>query len=110
MKVLLIRPGEAPEIGELNGYKEMSDFVGGWFETVDAFGYKIVCNDSFLLNDTPYNVTIDGVQFFGNIFVCKEGILAGEPVLVGLDDSDFHSFSFFNYFVMCKCKVKGAPF
>lgn len=102
MKVLFIRPGEAPELGELNGYKEMSDFVGGCLETVNAYGYKIVCNDEFLLNDSPYNVTINGVQFFGNIFVCKDGIVDGEHDLIGLDVVDIDNPVFFVYFVLCR--------
>lgn len=102
MKVLLIRPGEAPEVGEFNGYKEMSNFVGVCIEIVNAYGYKIVCNDEFLLNDSPYNVTIDGVQFFGNIFVCKDGIVDGEHDLVGLDDADIGSPEFAVHFLMCK--------
>lgn len=102
MKVLLIRPREAPEVGELNGYKEIRDYIGGSFETVNAYGYKIVCNDEFLLNDSPYNVTLDGVQFFGNIFVCKDGIVDGEHDLVGLDNADIGSPEFAVHFLMCR--------
>lgn len=102
MKVLLIRPGEAPEVGELNGYNEMRDYIGGCFETVNAYGYLIVCNDAFLLNDSPYNVTIGGVQFFGNIFVCKVGVVNGEFDFVGLDDADIGSPEFAVHFLMCK--------
>lgn len=102
MKVLLIRPGEAPEVGELNGYNEMSEYVGGCIETVNAYGYKIVCNDEFLLNASPYNVTIGGVQFFGNIFVCKVGTVNGEPDLVGLDDADIGNPEFVVCFLLCK--------
>lgn len=102
MKVLLIRPGEVPEVGELNGYDEMRDYIGGCFETVNAFGYKIVFNDEFLYNNSPYNVTIGDVQYFGNIFVCKIGRINGELDFVGLDDADIGSPEFAVHFLMCK--------
>ena len=102
MKVLLIRPGETPEVGELNCYEEIRDYIGGCIETVSAYGYTIVCNDEFLLNDSRYNITIDGIQFFGNIFICKTGIVDGEYDLVGLDQSDFSRFKFVVHFMMCR--------
>lgn len=102
MKVLFIRPGEEPELGELYGSAKIRAYIGGCFETVEYKGFLIVCNDSFLLNDTRYNCTIGGTQFFGNIFVCKVGMVNGEYDLVGLDQSDIDSPDFIDFFMHCR--------
>lgn len=102
MRVLLIRPGEDPELGYLNGTQEIRDYIGGCMETVPFNGYLIVCNDSFLINNSLYNVTLDGIQFFGNIFICKVGMVDGEYDLVGLDDTDIASPDFIKFFLHCR--------
>lgn len=93
MKVLLKRPGQPGELGEINGYEEMSAFVDGCIEIVRLHDYRIVCNDEFLLNDSPFNCCIDNTIFFGNIFICGEAVVndLGEHDLVGLTDAQIES-------------------
>lgn len=102
MKVLMIRPFEAPEVGELNGTKEIREYIGGFIETYPYAGYVVVCNDDYLNNGSRYNVTFGKTQFFGNIFICKYGVVNGEADLVGLDESDFDYFPFVARFVHCR--------
>lgn len=89
MKVITKEPGKAPEIRELPR-EEMRDFIGGCMETVPFRNYLIVCNDSFMLNDMQYNITLgdgDGTMFCGNIFICKiEELPSHERDFGGLDD------------------------
>ena len=94
MRVILKYPGKLGEIGEINGYQEMHDFVGGFIEIVRYHDYCIVCNDEFLLNDSPFNCCINGTMFCGNIFICSEGIVdeeSGERDLISLTDDQLES-------------------
>lgn len=95
MQVILKRPGEVAEVGELADLHAMREFVGGCFETVpfctsDGSRYRIVCNDNFLYNNSVSNMSLCGVHFFGNIFICKVGVVddSGEQDLIGLDPAD----------------------
>lgn len=93
MQVILKRPGEIATVGELTDVRSMQEFVCGHFETVplsasDVSSYLIVCNDNFLNDGSKFNMSLGGVQFFGNIFICKTGIVYGEPDFVGLDAAD----------------------
>ena len=93
MIVLYKRPGYFGKLGEINGYEEMHDFVGGCIEIVRYHDFCIVCNDEFLLNDSPFNCCIGGTMFFGNIFICSEGIVneLGEHDLISLSDEQLES-------------------
>lgn len=95
MQVILKRPGEVAEVGELADYNAMREYIGGCFETVsfscsDGSLFLIVCNDNFLNNGSYFNMSLAGVQFFGNIFICKIGVVndLGEHDFVGLDPLD----------------------
>ena len=94
MRVLLKRPGQVGVIGELNGYQEMHDFVGGFIETVRINrNTVIVCNDNFLNEDFSFNMGIAGTIFFGNIFLCGIDIVnsSGEWDLIGLTDEQLQT-------------------
>lgn len=95
MQVILKRPGEVAEVGELVDYDAFHDYIGGCFETVpfctsDGSSYIIVCNDNFLFNNSHSNMLLCGVHFFGNIFICKVGVVneLGEQDFIGLDPAD----------------------
>lgn len=95
MQVILKRPGEVAEVGDLADYEAMREYIGGHFETVpfctsDGSPYLIVCNDNFLNDGSKFNKSLCGTQFFGNIFICKVGIVneIGEQDFVGLDPVD----------------------
>ncbi len=93
MKVLLKRPGQCGELGEINGYDDMFDFIGGCIEIVRLYDYRIVCNDEFLFNGSQLNCHIAGTTYFGNIFICGEAVVneLGEHDLVGLTDDQIKS-------------------
>lgn len=93
MKVISKTPGTPAQLSNLE-YSEIRSFIGGTPETVPFMSpncerYVIVCNDSFWLNGSEFNIFLAGVAFCGNIFICKEGIVNGEPDLVGLDKKDY---------------------
>ena len=93
MRVIKKCLGEPAYLSSLSGVDSMREFVGGSIEIVpficsDCSKYRIVCNDEFLLNGSEFNVSIGGTQFFGNIFICAEGLVNGEPDLVGLNADD----------------------
>lgn len=99
MRVILKRPGEIATVGELVDLKAMQAFVEGHLETVPLLGadgcrYLIVCNDDFLFNDSKFNMSFSGVQFFGNFFICKVGSTSeGELDFAGLDPEDILNIS-----------------
>lgn len=95
MQVILKRPGEVAKVGYLADYNAIHDYIGGCFETVplecsDGSQYLIVCNDNFLNDGSHFNIWLGGFQFFGNIFICKIGVVndLGECDFVGLDPAD----------------------
>lgn len=95
MRVIIKYPGEAAKLGDLVDYEAMRDFIGGSFETVplltaDGSRYLIVCNDNFLNDGSKFNISLSGVQFFGNIFICKIDVVneIGEMDFTGLDFED----------------------
>lgn len=98
--MILKRPGEVAEVGELADFNAIRSYIDGTFETVplecsDGSRYLIVCNDNFLNNGSYFNLSLGGVQFFGNIFICKVGVVndLGEHDFVGLDSDDILSIS-----------------
>lgn len=48
----------------------LQKFVGGYIEIVQLFGdLAVICNEEGRLNGLPYNCTIDGVSFVGDILL-----------------------------------------
>lgn len=99
MQVILKRPGEVATVGDLADLEAMQSFVGGHLETVPLLGadgcrYLIVCNDNFLNDDSKFNMSLGGVQFFGNFFICKVGSTPGGDLdFAGLDPEDILNIS-----------------
>lgn len=99
MQVILKRPGEIATVGELADLKAMQEFIEVHLETVPLLGvdgcrYLIVCNDDFLFNDSKFNMSLCGVQFFGNFFICKVGRTPGGDLdFAGLDPDDILNIS-----------------
>ena len=90
MRVIMKRPGEPVSVGDLADYNAMHEYICGCFDTVPLLGsdgsrYLIVCNDDFLSNGSSYNMFLNGVEFYGNIFICGVGEVNGEHDFVGLD-------------------------
>ena len=80
--VCIKEPGEDPRIEPLfdNTLEAFQKAVGGYIETVTiATDLVLICNEEGRINESPYNVTICGCDFYG-------------PVLaVGVADDEFAS-------------------
>ena len=79
MRVIRKRVGEMFEFADIeNTLRTLQEEVGGYIEIYPINDYTlIVCNEEGRLRGLPYNVTISGVPFVGNILI------------VGADDDDF---------------------
>lgn len=78
-------------------YQSVGAVVGGWIEIVHAKGLKapycFVVNEEGLLKGLPVNLIgcawyqtwKHGCPIVGNLVVLKDGIVDGEPDIVGLD-------------------------
>ena len=80
--ICIKEPGEDPRIEPLfdNTLEAFQKAVGGYIETVTlASDLVLICNEYGRINESPYNVTIGGCDFYG-------------PVLaVGIADDEFAS-------------------
>ena len=80
--ICIKEPGEDPRIEPLfdNTLEAFQQAVGGYIEAVTiATDLVLICNEEGRINESPYNVTICGCDFYG-------------PVLaVGIDDDEFAS-------------------
>lgn len=90
MTVIIKRPGEKPEVTEIeNALKAMQEIVGGYIEIVTLcyknknprYRYIIVCNDDGIILNLPMNVF--GVC--GTFFICKD---IGDEDLHGLESDE----------------------
>ena len=72
IKVLSKRAGEPPRSVNIeNSLENLQKHVGGYIETVTiAEDAVIICNEEGLLLDLPYNCTICGRPFVGDIIMC----------------------------------------
>ena len=72
ISVLTKRPGEIPRhVNISNTLENLQRYVGGYIETVTiASDLVIICNEEGLLHGLPYNCTIAGCQFVGEIIIC----------------------------------------
>lgn len=74
MNVLVVEPGYLPYEKEINGLSEMQDTVGGFIEAIYPYEelVAIVCNEEGLINDLPFNRSVEGGYggVFGTFFVC----------------------------------------
>lgn len=53
-----------------NSLENLQRFVGGYIETVTPFtNLVIICNEEGRLRGLPYNCTILGVDFYGDILI-----------------------------------------
>ena len=93
MLVIMKRPGKVATLGELTDFRSMREYVCGQIDfvsfcTSDGSPYLIVFNDNFLNDGSEFNISFCGAQYFGNIFICKCGIVNGDADFIGLDPSD----------------------
>lgn len=77
MKVLYKKPGEAPEIREVeNDLKPLQDLVGGYIETVKVGDVVIICNEEGKLKGLPINFLVNANGYIdvivGPAIFCRE--------------------------------------
>ena len=77
--VAVKRPGEPPRhVWMSNSLENFQRYVGGYIETVTpAEDMVIICNEEGRLKGLPYNCTVCGVDFVGDI------------VFAGVKDDEF---------------------
>lgn len=102
MKGIVITPENLMHVEDFSAplYKSVGKAVGGWIEVVHPKGlpspYCMVVNEEGLLLSLPlnligsilYETTKHGCPIVGTIVLLKDGIIDGEPDIVGLDDED----------------------
>ena len=93
MLVIMKRPGKIATVVEFTDFHSVVEFVGGHLDVVpfctsDGSPYVIVYNDNSLNDGSKFNISFCGMQFFGNILICKCGIVNGDADFIGLDPSD----------------------
>ena len=77
MKAVYKEPGKAARIVEIeNSLQALQKAVGSYIETVTLFSdATILCNEEGRLLGMPYNITICGVSFVGQLLIVG---IAGE--------------------------------
>ena len=77
LNVLVVEPDYTPYEKEVNGLREMQAVVGGSIQAIYPYKERvaIVCNEEGILNDLPFNRSIEGGYggVFGTFFVCGLG-------------------------------------
>lgn len=71
ISVLLKRPGQIPRhVNISNSLAALQRNVGGYIEAITyAHDCVIICNEEGLLRGMPYNCTIAGCDFVGDIII-----------------------------------------
>ena len=88
IKVIIVEPGKAPRIAEIEGTLEsMQKVVGGYIEAVYPYEepVAIICNEEAKLEGLPLNRALRDED--GDIY----DIVAGTFFLAGLTEDDFGS-------------------
>lgn len=77
IKVITKRPGKpARRVNISNTLESLQKYVGGYIETMTLGEYcTIICDEEGRLKGKPYNCTICGVDFVGDIIIAgfREG-------------------------------------
>lgn len=74
IKVLIKQPGRAPYSTAINDTLEnLQRTVGGYIEIVTLQrGLVVICDEEGRLKGKPYNCTINGVSFVGDIVIAGQ--------------------------------------
>lgn len=72
IKILKKEVGKNAEFTEIeNSLEAMQAVVGGYIETVTVKkNIVIVCDEEARLSNKHFNISFNGIQFFGDIFFC----------------------------------------
>lgn len=80
IEVITKKPGEAFVKERIrNTLKALQAFVGGYIETVTLGDVVVICDEEGTLKGRPYNCTLNGIDFVGNI------------ILAGVEGEEFAS-------------------
>lgn len=87
IQVLIKRPGRDPyKTWISNTLENLQRTVGGYIEAVTIRrGVVVICDEEGRLKGYPYNCTISGISFVGDI------------IIAGVDDDEISSLCFGNY-------------
>lgn len=90
MKVIKKHPDTDFFVDEVdNVLKALQQFVGGYIELVQLYDdVAVICNEEGRIKNLPYNVTIDGISFVGNILI----VGTDEEEFCDLPEDFIHSF------------------
>lgn len=71
LRVIAKEPGKPFTVKRIpDTLEDLQKAVGGYIEVVHLWGdLAVVCNEEGRLRGLPYNVTIDGVSFVGDILL-----------------------------------------
>ena len=85
MKTIICKVGESACVGEINGYEQMKDVVGGWIESIYPYEDEvaIVCNEEGKIIGLPMNRFLHDDK--GNIL----DVICGNFFLCGVGEEDF---------------------
>lgn len=99
MKVIYCAPDQNPELKEIASTDEIRSMIGGWLELVRPRylpkPFLMLVDEEGLLKDLPVNL-IGSVLYglgspspiVGPLVIAAEGIVDGEPDVIGLSDGD----------------------
>ena len=57
--------------------RNLQIYVGGYIETVGVGEVIVICDEEGRLKGKPYNCTVRGISFVGDIIVCGSDIVNG---------------------------------
>ena len=101
MKVIYCAPDQKPELKEIGSTDEIRSLIGGWLELVRPrflpHPFLMLVDEEGLLKDLPVNL-IGSILYglgspspiVGPLVIAAEGIVDGEPDVIGLSDQDAH--------------------
>lgn len=97
MKAFVITTENEIRLEEFKTFMDFGRAVGGLIEIVYPAGldpYRMLVNEEGLLEGLPVNrraSKLYGAQIVGNAVIAKEGMVDGEPDIVGLNADDIES-------------------
>lgn len=99
MKVIYCAPDQKPELKEIASTDEIRSMIGGWLELVRPrflpSPFLMLVDEEGLIKELPVNLIgsiLYGIgspsPIVGPLVIAAEGMVNGEPDVVGLSDQD----------------------
>ena len=85
MKAIICKVGEPAYVGEINGYEQMKEVVGGWIESIYPYEDEValVCNEEGKIKSLPLNRFLHDER--GKLL----DVICGDFFLCGVGEEDF---------------------